>query len=78
MGLNVQVNCDPPSPQVIDPQDTADDVSSEVVEDEDFPYGFPICVEDWGGFGDEAVGRGSILCGIWGDVIEVEDALDGS
>ena len=68
----------PPS-QIVHSEHAADDISSEVVEDQHLPYRLAVRVEDWGRLRDQAVcGRRFVPeVAIFGrDVVEVEDALD--
>ena len=70
---------DAPSSQVVDPQYAADHISSQVVKHQHLPYGLAVGVEDWGGFGDEAIRGGWIVVAVgvflW-EVVEVEDPLN--
>lgn len=71
--------CDAPASQVIDPQHTAYDISTEVVEDEDLPYRLAVCVEDRGRLRYQSVccRRLMLKLGrILRDVVEVEYPLD--
>lgn len=40
------MDCDTQGPQVIDPQHAADYIPPKIIENENFPYGFPIRVEE--------------------------------
>jgi hypothetical protein len=67
---------DPPCPQVVDPQHTAYDISSEVIEDQDFPYWIPILVENRG----RRNSNGALILAIGGlfrFVVQIQHALNG-
>lgn len=72
---------DPPLSQIIHAQDTTNHVSSEVVEDQNFPYRFAVGVEYWCGMCRESIRKNAILMSLGGlhrCLIEVEDLLDGA
>lgn len=51
---DLQMNRHTPGPQVIDPQHTADNISSHIVENQHFPYRLAIFVQDRCGLRDQA------------------------
>ena len=63
-----------PCAEIIDTQHTANDIPTQIVKDEDFPYGIPILVEDRGGVGY----RGLAFDLSWSGriVVQVEDSCD--
>jgi len=59
------MDCDSPRPQVAHSQHTADDISSQIVEDEHFPYRLAVGIEDGGRFVSKSVGLDAVLLCIW-------------
>lgn len=81
IGFNVQVYCDAPSSQVIDPQYATYYIPTQVVKDQHLPNRFAIRVEDRCGLRDQTVGRSRFMVKIsriLRHVIEVQYALDRS
>lgn len=74
-GVHLQVDCDTLGSQIIDSQDAADDISAEVVKDQDLPRRISILVEQKGRV--LAISSGlAILFRRF--VIQAQDAFDGS
>lgn len=70
---DLHVHGDAHGPQIADAHDTADDISTEVVKDEDFPDGVPVSVEDGGNRREEPVGLDLIRVGRLDGLVEIED-----
>lgn len=69
---------DPPSSQIVYPQDAAYDIPPECIEHEHLPYWLAVGVEDWCRLWDQTVARAGFVMQLrlLRYVIEVEDALD--
>lgn len=73
--------CDPPRSQIIDPQHTANHISSKIVKDQDFPYWIPLGIKDWSCFGNEAIRSRKVMLGYgWfgRGMVEVQDFFERS
>lgn len=73
--------CNPPAPQIVYSQHTADDIPTQVVKDKDLPYWIPIRAQDWRSRRYEAIGRGRVVVIYPIDrrgTIEIEDFLQRS
>ena len=51
-----QMNSDAPRPEIVDAENAAYDISSKVIEDQDFPYWLPVIAEDGSGLRDKSIG----------------------
>jgi hypothetical protein len=73
------VDCYTASTKVVDPHDTADDVSTYIVKDQDFPYRFSVRVDNGSGFRKEAVGMIIMFVAMMnGSFVQVQYLLNGS
>lgn len=54
--VGIQMDGDSPRSEVIDPQDTADDISAHGIEDQDLPDRISIFIQYGSTLGDEASG----------------------
>lgn len=73
------MNGDPPRPEVVDAQHTADDIAAQIVKDQDFPDWIPVFIQDRGGVGDQAAVRGRVqrrIISRTGVMIQVEEFLN--
>lgn len=80
-GSHSQMDGDPPCSQIIDPQDTADDVPAEVVKDQHLPYWFPFRIQNRRGFRGQAVGSSRLMLPIGvllGYMVQIQNSLDRS
>lgn len=72
--------CDPPTPQVVHSQNTADDISSQIVKHQNFPNWFSIRVQYRSRLRSDPIrGRAVVreVGGVWLGIVEVENALNG-
>lgn len=75
---SIQVNSNPPRSQIIDSQDTADNITPHAVEYQDLPNRIAILIQDRGGVGDEAaMARGimGVLCRA-GIMVQIQEFLN--
>ena len=79
LGLNsIQVNSNPPRPEIIDSQDTADNITAHAIEYQDLPDRIAILIQDRCGVGDEpAMARGimRVLCRA-GIMVQIQEFLN--
>jgi hypothetical protein len=61
--------------QVTDPHDTANDITAEVVKDQDFPNRIAIAVEDGGNRGEQAVGESFFGFARFNCFVEIKNLL---
>jgi hypothetical protein len=58
--------------KIVHPHNTADDISPQVVEHEDFPYRLAVVVNDGGSFWKETIGLIAVLAVVRLDEISVQ------
>lgn len=70
------MHCHSHRAQVADAHDTADDISTKVIEDEDFPDGVSFSIENRGNGGQQSVGMGFFRLARLDGFVEVEDLFE--
>lgn len=70
------MHCHSHRAQVADAHDTADDISTKVIENEDFPNRVSFSVEDRGNGGQQSVGMGFFRLARLDSFVEVEDLFE--
>lgn len=63
-------------PQVGDAQDTADNIATKVIKDQDFPYRFSFGVEDRRNRCEQGVGLGLVLVAGFDGLVQVQNLLE--
>jgi hypothetical protein len=78
--MALQMDSNSARSQIIDAHNATNDISSQVVENEDFPYRFAIFIDNWCGFRQEAVRMELMLIviGLGGRLIKIQDLLNGT
>lgn len=61
MGLYEQMYCNTEAPKVVDPQNTTYHVPSQVIEDQDLPYGIAIGIQDGRCLGYQSIGSSWVV-----------------
>lgn len=56
--VDIQMNGHSPSSEIIDPQDTANDIPAHGIEHQDLPDWVAIFIQDWSGVGDKTAVSG--------------------
>jgi hypothetical protein len=77
--VNRHMHCHTPRSQIIDSKHAADDISTQIIKHQDFPYGIPIWRQDGcRGYG-EPCGRRLVVVvlGLFRIAVQVQHALNG-